>query len=151
MKKLMALLSLGASLCACDLRDEVTAVAANNMQNPVWVFAQFNTPEEGEKIDSYYYYGQVSQDIYTAIAANQLQSGFILLQNAKYWGSDDVIQEFADRHNTGDLIFRIEDIRKIEGVREEPITGRGYEQFEEAPEESGEKVDQATDQTSLIQ
>jgi|TARA_B100000745_G_scaffold277906_1_gene208595 hypothetical protein len=122
---------------ACN-SEEIDAFKANMDDKQVWVFIQFNVPEENDAIESYYYYGQISGSIYRSISNNKLSRGFILLENVKYWGSDDIIHDFADLENTGEMVFRIEDIKRINLVRKAPTTGQGWEQYEEAKQEKAE-------------
>ncbi|TLU64681.1 hypothetical protein FE810_11400 [Thalassotalea litorea] len=136
MLKRIALLSTLLLLSACSLEEEATALSANGQQPKIWVFTQFNVPEEGDEIESYYYYAQVSKAIYQKIGDNQLNSGFILLENVKYWGDGDLIHDYKDIENSGELVFRIEDIAKIDRVNSEPQVGLGYEQFEEPAKKS---------------
>ena len=131
MRKLMFLVLSGVILFGCNMRDEAMAMGANGDDEQVWVFAQFNVPEEGDKIDSFYYYGKVAKSLYDRVSANTLHEGFVLMEEVKYWGDDDLIYEYRDSQYTGDLVFRIEDIRRIKRVQHEPVAGRGYEQFEE--------------------
>ena len=118
-------------LAACDIKAESSALATMADSKTVWVFAQFNVPEEGELIETYYYYAKVSEKLYTRIANNDQGSGFILLQDVKYWGSNDLIYDYADAENAGEIVFRIEHIVKMKLVQTAPITGLGVEQFEE--------------------
>lgn len=136
MRKLVLLVLSSAVLFGCNLSDETAALGAMGDDEQVWVFAQFNVPEEGDKIDSYYYYGKVAKSLYDRVSGNTLHEGFVLMEEVRYWGDNDLIYEFRDKENTGDLVFRIEDIRRIKQVRNEPIAGRGYEQFEEPQVES---------------
>ncbi len=63
MKKII-LISFLLFLSACDLEDEFSAYSKSVDKEKVWVFAEFSTPREGDKIDSYYYYGKVSNSLY---------------------------------------------------------------------------------------
>lgn len=115
---------------------EVRAIEKHFSGEKIWVFLQFNVPEEGSDIESYYYYAKISDNLYQSIAQNSLTSGFILLEEIKYWGKDDLIHEYKNGENTGDMVFRIEDIRKIDVIAKEPVAGKGVEQFEEPVEAS---------------
>jgi hypothetical protein len=118
-------------LIGCDAKSEVSALSAMGDEEKVWVFAQFNVREDKDGMDSYYYYGMVSKNIYQAIRRNKIHGGFILLERVKYWGDDDLIYEYKDRDFSGEIVFRIEDLVRIRLVRNEPIAGKGSEQFEE--------------------
>lgn len=116
-------------LSGCNL-DEAYAVKDNASHKKVWVFVQFNVPFKGGSVEDYYYYGKVSLPLYERIKTNQINAGFILLDDVKYWGKDDLIYDFADGESEGEIVFRIEDIRKMDLVHKKPIAGKGREQFE---------------------
>lgn len=115
-------------ITGCDLQEAI-AINENLDERKVWVFAQINVPEE-EKIEDYYYFGKVSRSLYNGIRANNIARGFILFEEVKYWGDNDIITEYADVRSSGELVFRIEDLRKIELLKTAPIAGRGSEQFD---------------------
>lgn len=139
MKAPLLLLMLTLTLAGCRFDKEILSVQANLKEEQVWTFIQFNIPEENEGMESFYYYGQVSKDLYQLIGNNNLQSGFLRLQNIHYWGNDDLIHAYRDLENSGERVFRIEDIRSIKLVRKAPTPGLGYEQFE-APSKAHEKA-----------
>lgn len=132
-------ITLLVSLCGCDLLQEINAIESMRDDEKVWVFMQLNVPEESDGTESYYYYAQVSKKLYDAISYNEIQSGFVLLENVKYWGNDDLIHDYKDFENAGELIFRIENIIKVDPVNVEPMVGVGYEQFEEPGGDAGEE------------
>lgn len=124
-------------LTGCNLSDEVQAARTFADGEKVWVFAQFNVREESDDLESYYYYAQISSTLYEAIAKNEVNSGFICLENVRYWGDDDLIHEYRDYQNSGEIIFRIEDAVKLDLVIAEPIAGQGLEQFEDPAPATG--------------
>ena len=127
-KKLVALL-ISVVLAGCGLSDDIRSIADNSQRNLIWVWAQFNVPIEKHDISTYYYFGRIPQKFYDKIASNEMKSGFIVLRDVRYWGNDDLIHAFKDRQNTGDILFRIEDLRRLELVANEPMVGRGNEQY----------------------
>ncbi|UUY07346.1 hypothetical protein LRS11_16155 [Pseudomonas sp. J452] len=143
MKTSLLLLTLTLALAGCQLEDETLALEANAKEEQVWTFIQFNVPEEDEGLESFYYYGKVSKSLYQLISSNRLQSGFLRLQDMHYWGDDDLIYTYRDPQNSGEMVFRIEDIRSMKLVRKAPTPGLGYEQFEE-PQNKGIKPAAAT-------
>lgn len=118
----------------CNVGDETDALLTMEDEKRDWVFMQINVPEEGDKIDTYYYFAQISSRQYRAISQNTLTSGFILLKNTRYWGDGDVIHAYEDIEDTGELIFRIEDIHYIRRMKVEPKVGYGSEQWDELNE-----------------
>lgn len=108
-------------ITACNSSDEVTALSKLGDGERVWAYMQFNIPEEDDKIDSYYYFGEVSEQLYELISSNQINQGFISLNNVKYWGDNDRIIDYADDEYSGNLVFRIENIERIEKMNGEPV------------------------------
>ncbi len=129
--KNILLISLILVLGGCNLESEAEAISSNFDGERIWVFGQFNVPAEDDDLESYYYYGSVSQDLYKSIANSTIKIGFIHLQDIVYWGDDDLFHTYKDKENTGDMIFRIEHIVRIKQIENLPITGKGYEQFDE--------------------
>lgn len=130
MKKILLVIML-LFLTSCDLEDEFNAYSKDIQKEKVWVFAEFALTREDEEIDSYYYYGKASKSLYDAIKANQIHSGFISLDDVRYWNQKDIIVEYADEENVGEIVFRIEDIARIILINTPPVVGKGYEQYEE--------------------
>lgn len=107
--------------CALDDLENVSNIDDGST---VWVFTQFNVPEENNAIDSYWYFGEVSQALYNKISSNTVGQGFIGMKNVRYWGSEGKsIYEYADEEHSGDLVFRIEDIRRIKLLKMPPKVG----------------------------
>ena len=131
MKKMGLVLLLLVFISGCNFSEEVSAINANSDENKIWTFIQFNVPEEKDRIESYYYYGLVSESLYEKISDNSIKSGFIEISQVRYWGDDDLVHDYESLEYTGELLFRIEDIRRIRKVVNETQVGRGAEQFEE--------------------
>jgi hypothetical protein len=129
MKYVCLVILVASLLTGCNL-DEVYAVQDNTSEKKIWVFIQFNVPFKNNQVEDYYYYAKISQPLYTRIKNNRIKTGFIFLADVKYWGNDDLIHDYADAENKGEIVFRIEDIRRMELVNNKPITGLGREQFE---------------------
>ncbi len=129
MKKVIITLTLVVFLIGCDVNTKTTFAADNT--DTMWAWLQINVDEEGDAIESYYYYARIPKNTYEAITNNEISEGFILLQSVMYWGDDDLVHEYRDAESSGDIVFRIEDIKRIAPVVKKPIAGRGYEQFEE--------------------
>ena len=132
--KYILILLVALAFVGCDAKSEIAALSAMSGNEKVWIFAQFNVREEKDGLESYYYYGKVSKSLYEAISRNNINKGFVLLEDAKYWGNNDLIYEYKDIENSGDIVFRIENIAKINLVNIEPIVGKGLEQFKERPD-----------------
>lgn len=130
-------------LAGCDARSELAAIEAISDEDKSWIFAQFNVVEEDDKIDSYYYYGKVSDKLIALIKQNKISAGFILMEEVRYWGDNDIVYEYVNEEYTGDLVFRIEDIAKIQFIHTPPAIGLSYEQAEEQESEPEDPISDA--------
>ncbi|MCP4161122.1 MAG: hypothetical protein GY760_13700 [Deltaproteobacteria bacterium] len=139
MKKYFLVLIVFIVLTGCNPMEEASALKNNISEKTTWVYMQFNV-HENNQIETYYYYGRVAKPLYDKIASNKITKGFILLREVKYWGNDNLIHDYKSSKYSGDLTFRIEDIKHIRGINKEPIAGRGSEQFD-APKTQVKKED----------
>ena len=128
--KYLFLIIILSSIFGCGAEQEARALTANIDDEKIWVFAQFNVKTGTDELKPYYYYAQIAKSTYQGISKNKLEKGFILLENVKYWGDNDLIYNHADGENTGEMVFRIEDITKIAVVKIEPVAGMGVDQFD---------------------
>ena len=131
MGKYLIVLLLAFLITGCNIEEEVSALNENTNQKKIWVFMQLNVPEEGNNIESYYYFSRISESLYQKIANNQIGRGFILLEDVRYWGDKGLVYAYKNIENQGELVFRIEDIKRIKRVNNEPIVGKGAEQYDE--------------------
>lgn len=138
--KYIVLFVFAVSLMGCNLQSEAQALNSMRDSEKVWVFAQFNIDQEDDDLETYYYYGLVAKKLYKAIAYNEIESGFMLMEEVKYW-SDDLIHDYEDGESAGELVFRIEDVVKMELIKVEPIAGQGSDQFDESVDEPTEEED----------
>lgn len=144
MKKIVMATLLALALGACGsgesakaVQQEWTALDAATRGPSAWVFVQLNVPKEVGGMDTYYYFARVSSPIYERIRRKELERGFITLQDVRYWNNDDRIQAYRDAADSGELVFRIEDIRMISLLRKEPRVGDDYDQHEERQRKPG--------------
>jgi hypothetical protein len=128
MRNIYSLLIAALFLSGCNM-EEAQSITDNVSTEKVWVFAQYNVLEKDEKIEDYYYYGKISKPLYERIKSNRISHGFILMEDVKYWGGDDLIHNYSDGENSGEIVFRIESLAKMELVKKKPIAGKGSEQF----------------------
>ncbi len=148
MNRCIYLVFLCVFFAGCNLSEEVEAIEANDNSKRIWIFAQFNVPEEKDALETYFYFGEVPEKLYQKISTNRIKSGFILLENVRYWGKDDKIYELRGKGYSGDVLFRIEDIRKLERVVTEPKVGGDLESVNQPkPEEKVEKQDTSKQET----
>ena len=127
--------------------EEADAFIENSSPEQIWVFAQFNVQEKNG-LEDYYYYGRVSKSLFEKISRNTIRSGFILLGDIRYIGNDDIIHEYRDSESSGDILFRIEDIRRFERIVKPPAIGKSFKTTtpepppENAPEHQTETPEQ---------
>ena len=129
-------------LSNCSVGEEIDALQANSDVRKVWIFTQINVANEGGELDSYYYYGRMSKQLYARIKDNKITRGFLLLEEVRYYSSkDDKIHPYKDDEESGELVFRIEDIKRIQLLAKPPqmekaLGGEPVVDLEPAPENS---------------
>ncbi|WP_250657527.1 hypothetical protein [Alkalimarinus coralli] len=123
---------LAAFLSGCNIADELCASDAVADKKQLWVFMQFNVPEEGEKIESYYYFGKISGSLYEKISSNAKSSGFVKLEDVRYWGEDDLVHEYRDNEYTGELVFKIEHLARVKVLKMDPMLGFKESELDDA-------------------
>lgn len=121
------------ALSACKVGDEIEALKEVPDGKKIWVFAQMNVPQENNEIEDYYYFAQINESLYEKIKNQKIKEGFIVFQRTRYWSRDDVIKSIADEMYSDEMLFRIEDIRKIDLVKKEPKIGFKYGGTTEEP------------------
>ena len=85
MRKVCFAILVAIFVSGCNL-DEVQAAKDNISEKKIWAFIQFNVPFKNDQIEDYYYYGRISEPLYTSIQDNRIRTGFILLTDVKYFG-----------------------------------------------------------------
>lgn len=138
MPRIFLSLFISAFLISGCNQSEETPRQTTKIQEKIWIFGQFNVPEEDEAIDTYWYFGRIKESEYEAISANQLTEGFLRLTNIHYWG-DEAAHPYEDDTYDGEMIFKIEDIRKITKVKRVPVIPAQQEAIEEQLQEAEEK------------
>jgi hypothetical protein len=110
-------------LSACNVRDEAQTVVDNSDPQKVWVFTQINVPEEDGGMETFYYYGRVSKKLFARIKDNTVTRGFLFLADVHYYDSeDDKVHPYEDKQREGELVFRIEDVKRFELLKRAPRT-----------------------------
>jgi len=70
---------------------------------------------------NYYYYGQLNQKLVTLIDKNTNPKGFFTLRNIRYIDTQNLLEVYADSIYSGTLVFRIQDIIRLEILQNDPI------------------------------
>lgn len=121
-------------LNACKLDSEAEAIGANLGDETIWVWTQFNVPEEHNRTESYYYYARINKGLYNGIINNKIEEGFILLRDVRYWNTEDVIEIYDTDLEKGNVTFRIEHIVHMVEVKKPPVAGYKYDDNDPLPE-----------------
>lgn len=137
-QNIVLFLVVGLFLTACKVEDELKALAEFRDSEKIWIFSQFNVEQDNNEIEDYYYFGQVNKSLYEKIRANRISNGFIVLENVRYWASDDTIRSVTDELYLDEMVFRIEDIKKIDLIGNEPELGFKYPDEDEEQSDSDE-------------
>ena len=120
-------------LSACNV-EEFDAISELDDKEKIWVFIQFNVARENGTIKDYFYFGKINASLYDKITKNKIRKGFIRLTNIRFWNNDDMIESTEDDIYDNEMVFRIEDIKKIDLVKREPSIGYKYADSEVAKE-----------------
>ena len=127
--KLLILTSL-LVLTGFNSEDLFTHIKQSIDEDTIWVYAQINIPEKDDSIETYYYQGRIKQDIYNLIIDGSLKEGFILFRDIRYF-DDYTVKKLENGSNTGDILFRMEHIVKVDLLKGDPLI---LENSREAPE-----------------
>ncbi|MFC3094228.1 hypothetical protein DRW07_14930 [Alteromonas sediminis] len=134
LRTLFLVLTLSVLLIGCN-QETQNPPAPTPPEKLIWVFSQFNVPEEDQAMESYWYYGRMSETLYKAIYANEVDKGFLRLTDVHYW-SDNAVHPYEDDTYQGEMLFKIEDLRKINVVKRLPVVEEQHELTVEGMEET---------------
>lgn len=123
-------------ISACNFGEEVNSITEFQDGKKVWVFIQFNVEQENKKIEDYYYFGQINSSLYKKITSRKIQRGFITLKKVRYWANDNSIKSYSDELYSDEMLFRVEDIRKMDLLKIEPEPGFKYSYEKDLASES---------------
>ena len=122
MKKFYFLLVLLVCVCfaAFTTCESKSIITQSIDEDTMWIFAHFNVQEKDD-LEDYYYFGRVNEDLYLEIIDGQIESGFILLRDVRYWNTENELQEYEDEMDVGDVVFRVQDIVKMTPQKGDPL------------------------------
>ena len=106
-------------IAGCDA-ETVAHVRQSVDSDTIWVFAQMNIPKK-DGLEDYYYYGRINEEIYHRMIDGEMGEGFILFRDIRYWNDDSKIEQYEDHMESGDLLFRIEHIVKLDLEKGDPL------------------------------
>lgn len=86
----------------------------------IWVFAQINIPEK-ENFEDYYYFGKIEKTLYDDIINQRKEKGLILFRDLHYFNDEDKVEKYEDDTYSGNVLFRIEHLVKVEKVKKHPL------------------------------
>ena len=117
----IVVLSFSIVSCATPKSDTASQL---NAPNEIWVFFHFNVPEENGALVPYWYYGRVLSETYQGIVENKITDGSILLKDVRYFDDNDEIVAYEDNIDTGNIVFRIEHIVKMNPAKGDPLSAK---------------------------
>ena len=89
-------------------------------ENKKWVYLEILNIMKGDSTN-YYLYGKINNSILTKINKNEKSSGLFKFSEIRFINDDDLFEIYEDENDSGDLYFRIENIKKISVYKRDPI------------------------------
>ncbi len=121
MNKIILGLTLVVFLTACD-QMKMSAKSYETSHKTVWTYVEIKS--DGESSDyRYFLFGEMKENLFNDISNNAIESGFFMLSSVKYYDSNNLVANYSDDLYTGNLVFRIEDIRQIKKMKKAPSIG----------------------------
>lgn len=96
-----------------------------------WVYMEILTTMKKDTSTNYVY-GQVKKSIIDKIRNDESAKGLFFVENLRYFNDDDLFQVYEDKNDKGILVYRIENIQKIEFYKKDPILVYKKEQLHES-------------------
>lgn len=97
----------------------------------VWVYMEIETILKKDTSQNYIY-GQIKKSILDEMRNNPKASGIFFVDNTRYINDDDLLEIYADEKDTGELAFRLEDIKTLDVLKKDPIRTFDKEQLHES-------------------
>ncbi|MBL1142790.1 MAG: hypothetical protein HND53_12250 [Proteobacteria bacterium] len=140
MRNTLIIVLIFISSSACNIDSKFFPKKAFAEDEKILTFIQYHVSDKEGVVEDYYYFGLISKDLYRKIKTHEVNEGLIFMEKVKYWNTDDVIESYADEIYSDEMAFRIEDIVRLDLVKEEPVDGFQYPEEEqdaeaEAPQE----------------
>lgn len=115
MKKTILSIGIIFTLISCNLN-----LRDNLSQEKAWVYVELEAITSSDT-SSYYYYGQISQQLLDKIDEKNQNKGLFMLSNIRYLDDFNEMKAYEDEYDQGSLFFRIQDIVKIQVLKEDPL------------------------------
>lgn len=97
-----------------------------------WVYVELETVTFDDTTN-YYYFGQMKQDLLESFDKVQELKGLFTLTNVRYYGDNDIVTLYSDERDKGLLIFKIDDIVKIDVLNRDPMLDNEQDVSPEKP------------------
>ncbi|GGD27006.1 hypothetical protein [Flavobacterium orientale] len=84
-----------------------------------WVYITIETVLTRDTT-TYFYYGKINDQVMKRLNKGN-ETGHFTLKDIRYLDNDDLLELYEDEFTTGDLIFRVQDIARIQLLKKDPI------------------------------
>jgi hypothetical protein len=96
-----------------------------------WIYIELEVKTK-EDTNDYHYFGQVNQRFLDNLSYDDNYNRLFTLTNIRYLDDDDVLKLYEDNSDKGTIIFRTQDIVKIEILKIDPLLDKTYKSFSDS-------------------
>ncbi len=108
--------SVALACIACNL----DSTKSNAHIEKQWAYFELTT-ESKTDTSEYFYYAQINKSLLHDIETNPEKKGLFTLSNIRFVNDDGLLELYEDSILSGDIIFRIKDIREIILYKDDPV------------------------------
>jgi hypothetical protein len=95
-----------------------------------WVYLVAQTAMQTDTTE-FFLYGQIKTAIAQDLMENQKSSGVFHIEKLRYYNDDDLLEIYEDEKDEGLFIFRIQDVRRVELLKKDPVLSMDEEELSE--------------------
>lgn len=95
-----------------------------------WVYLVAQTAMQTDTTE-FFLYGQIKTAIAEDLMGNQKSSGVFHIEKLRYYNDDDLLEIYEDEKDEGLFIFRIQDVRRVELLKKDPVLSMDEEELSE--------------------
>ncbi|MFT7345215.1 MAG: hypothetical protein ACI9XP_001809 [Lentimonas sp.] len=129
MKSISAIILLfGIMLVSCGKATKGNK--SETKSNLRWVYLVAQTAMQTDTTE-FFLYGQIKTAIAEDLMGNQKSSGVFHIEKLRYYNDDDLLEIYEDEKDEGLFIFRIQDVRRIELLKKDPVLSMDEEELSE--------------------
>jgi hypothetical protein len=115
---LLVLLSLLLTSCHNSTPPEEQPIPETDTYNQ-WVYITIETVVTRDTT-TYFYYGKINDQVINRLNKGN-ETGHFTLKDIRYLNNDDLLEIYEDEFSTGDVIFKVKDIARIQLLKKDPI------------------------------